>query len=113
MLAQIIFSVCMVLVLFIVTQLTKTFAKDFYAKISKFVPLIIGCLAIIAQLIFNIITGTADDFIARLDIYNAIKFGFFIASTEVYTYNGVYKLIKKGISILNKTEETLEKVEKA
>ena len=50
---QIIFSIISVVVLLVRTQLVKKFANEFYTKISKFIPIIIGVISIIAQGIFN------------------------------------------------------------
>ena len=113
MIAQIIFSIATIVVLFITTQLVKKFANGFYKKISKFIPLIIALAAIIAQAVFNFITIKSGTFWARIDIVNAVKFGMFIASSEVYTYEGIYKLIRSAIDFLHKTENAVKEVEEA
>ena len=37
----------------------------------------------------------------------------FIASSEVYTYEGIYKLIRSAIDFLHKTENAVKEVEEA
>lgn len=111
MATELIFDVILVVVLFVATQLVKKFANNFFTKISKFVPIIIGAIAIIATGIFGAIQGN----VGVLDIQNiknAVQFGLLIAASEVYTYEGFYKLIKQGIELLHKTEKVVEDVQK-
>lgn len=110
MLSQIIFSIATVVALFITVQLVKTFANKFFTKISKFVPIIVGLIAILAQAIFNLIVNSGETFIDKIDIVNAIKFGIMIASTEVYSYEGIYKLLKSFTNKVKKVEKEQEKI---
>lgn len=112
MTTELIFDVILVVVLFAATQLVKKFANDFFTKISKFVPVIIGAIAIVATGIFGAIHNTWTLFSID-NIKNAVQFGLLIAASEVYTYEGVYKLIKKGIELLHKTEKVVADVQKA
>ena len=71
---QIIFSIISEVVLLTTTQLVKKFANEFYTKISKFIPIIIGVISIIAQGIFNFASAGSIDgvevisFIDKIDL---------------------------------------------
>ena len=75
---------------------------------SKFVPLSVDVLAVIAQAIFNIITTKSVDltFFERLDFTKALQYGALIASAEVAGYEGIYKLIKSLIPIAKEIEKS-------
>lgn len=97
---QIIFSIISVVVLLSATQLVKKFANEFYTKISKFIPIIIGVISIIAQGVFNFASAGSINgvevisFIDKIDFEKAVQFGALIAASEVGTYEGFFKLVK-------------------
>jgi len=100
MTTQLLFFVIMLVVLFIATQLVKKFASGFFEKISKFVPLILAGIAILAQAVFNGITG-AGTFWQRVNLFDAVKTGVLIAMFDVYLYEGIYKAIRKLFKLDN------------
>lgn len=103
MTSQIIFSIISVVVLLVTTQLVKKFANGFYTKISKFIPIIIGAISIIAQGVFNFVSAGSINgaevlsFVERIDFEKAVQFGALIAASEIGTYEGFFKLIKSLI----------------
>lgn len=103
---EMIVLVCVAVVLFVTTQLVKTFAKDFFAKISKLVPVLEFVLATILSSIALLIAGEGFN-----GLYAAVKNGFIVASAEVYTYEGIYKLFEKLVDTVTKAKGAVEKVE--
>lgn len=94
--STIIFIVCTILVLFVSIQALKKFVPSFFEKFAAFVPLVVFLLAFVATIIFNIIAKGGPDFPM------AALLGYVIAATEVYTYEGVYKLFRKiGTDVKN------------
>ena len=104
MISEGIFIVATALVLMIAIQVIKKFAPNFFAKIAKFVPLSTFVIAFIASIVFNSIT------VRRPELGYAALFGYFIASAEVYTYEGIYKLICKAINFFRKTKDDIKEV---
>lgn len=102
--AEIIFIICTVIVLMLAIQLIKKFANGFFEKISKFVPLLTAVIAFIASLIFYRIK--AGEFL----FVQALIYGYFIASAEVYTYEGIYKLFVKLFNFFKKTEKDVQEI---
>lgn len=90
--STIIFIVCTILVLFIGIQALKKFVPSFFEKFAAFVPLVVFLLAFVATIIFNIIAKGGPD------LPMAALLGYAIAATEVYTYEGVYKLFRKVVA---------------
>lgn len=90
--STIIFIVCTILVLFVGIQALKKFVPSFFEKFAAFVPLVVFLLAFIATIIFNIIAKGGPD------LPMAALLGYAIAATEVYTYEGVYKLFRKVVA---------------
>ena len=101
MIAEILFMLITVAVLMIGISVIKKYANPFFNKIAKFIPLLTMGLAFVASLIFNKIK-TGDFLLPYATLY-----GYFIASTEVYTYEGVGKLIKKIINYFKKDKKEL------
>lgn len=114
--STIIFIVCTILVLFIGIQALKKLVPSFFEKFAAFVPLAVFLLAFVATIIFNTIAKGGPD------LPMAALLGYAIAATEVYTYEGVYKLFRKvvtdvksmfqSIKGLVKEKKAEEKVEK-
>lgn len=104
MIVECIFIITTVLVLMFGIQAIKKFAPTFFDKISKFVPLATFIIAFAASTIFNLIKTQ------RPELGYAALFGYFIASTEVYTYEGIYKLICKAINFFRKTKDDIKEV---
>lgn len=102
MIAEIIFIVATVLVLMFGIQAVKKFAPTFFEKISKFVPLATFIIAFAASTVFNLIKTQ------RPELGYAALFGYFIASAEVYTYEGIYKLICKAINFFKQTKANVK-----
>lgn len=100
--ANILFIVITAIVLIIAVQLIKRFAAGFFEKVSKFVPISMFVIAFGASIVFNLITTKTPEF-----GYAALT-GYFIASTGVYTYEGVYKLITKLIGFFRQTKEDVK-----
>ena len=71
---QIIFSIISVVVLLTTTQLVKKFANEFYTKISKFIPIIIGVISIIAQGVFNFASAGSIDGVEVISFIDKIDF---------------------------------------
>lgn len=114
--STIIFIVCTILVLFVGIQALKKFVPSFFEKFAAFVPLAVFLLAFVATIIFNTIAKGGPD------LPMAALLGYAIAATEVYTYEGVYKLFRKvvadfknmfqSVKGLVKEKKAEEKVEK-
>lgn len=102
MLSEIIFIVATVVVLMISVLLIKKFAPVFFEKISKFVPLLVAVIAFIASAIFYLIT------VKKVELIQSAIFAYFIASAEVYTYEGIYKLFTKAIRYFKQTKEDVK-----
>ena len=107
MIAEILFVIITIVVLMITISLIKKYANGFFNKIAKFIPLSIMLIAFIASLIFNKIK-TGDFLVPYAALY-----GYFIASTEVYTYEGICKLFRKIFDYFKKpkTESTTKENE--
>lgn len=103
MFAEIIFIIVSAAVLLTAVSLTKKFAPEFFAKIAKFVPLFIFMLGFIASAVFNKI------YVGRFEFPFAALYGYFVASAEVYTYEGIYKLFVKALSFFKKRNLILKR----
>lgn len=90
--STIIFIVCTILVLFVGIQALKKLVPSFFEKFAAFVSLAVFLLAFVATIIFNIIAKGGPD------LPMAALLGYAIAATEVYTYEGVYKLFRKVVA---------------
>lgn len=104
--ANILFIVITAIVFIIAVQLIKKFAPAFFEKVSKFVPLAMLVIAFGASIVFNLITVKQPEF-----GYAALT-GYFIASTGVYTYEGVYKLFKKIVAFFKQTKDDVKEAVK-
>ncbi len=104
--ANILFIVITAVVFIIAVQAVKKFAPAFFEKVSKFVPLAMFVIAFGASIVFNLITVKQPEF-----GYAALT-GYFIASTGVYTYEGVYKLFKKIVAFFKQTKDDVKEAVK-
>ena len=106
MLAEIIFIIVSAVVLLVAVSIIKKYAPDFFGKIAKFIPIFVFILGFIASAVFNkISTG-------HFVLLYAALYGYFVASTEVYTYEGIYKLILKIKDFFKKTKNDVESLKK-
>lgn len=92
--------------LMVAISLLKKYANSFFEKISKFVPILVFVIGFVASIVFNKITSGHFEF-----LYAAL-FGYFIASAEVYTYEGVVKLFFKFVAFIKKTKEDIKELKK-
>lgn len=106
MLSEIIFIAVTAIVLMIAVSLIKKYAKDFFEKISKFVPIFVFIIGFVASIVFNKIT------LGHFEFPYAAMFGYFIASAEVYTYEGIVKLFSKIISFFKQTKKNIKELKK-
>lgn len=106
MLSEVIFVAATAIVLMIAVSLVKKFAKGFFEKISKFVPIFVFIIGFVASIVFNKIT------LGHFEFPYAALFGYFIASTEVYTYEGIVKLFSKIIAFFKQTKENVKEIKK-
>lgn len=106
MLSEVIFIALTVIVLMVAISLIKRYANSFFEKISKFVPILVFVIGFVASIVFNKITSGHFEF-----LYAAL-FGYFIASAEVYTYEGIVKLFSKFVAFVKKTKEDVKELKK-
>ena len=95
MLAEIIFIIISAVVLLAAVSIIKKYAPDFFGKIAKFVPIFVFIIGFIASAIFN-----------------KVHAGYFVASAEVYTYEGICKLFLKIKDFFKKTKDDVESLKK-
>ena len=100
--ANVLFVVITAVFLIVAVQIVKKFATTFFEKVSKFVPLAMFVIAFGASIVFNLIT------VKQPDLGYAALYGYFIASTGVYTYEGVYKLFKKIVTFFKQTKDDVK-----
>lgn len=106
MLAEIIFIIVSAAVLLAAVSIIKKYAPDFFVKIAKFIPIFVFILGFIASAIFNKVHA------GHFELPYAALYGYFVASAEVYTYEGIYKLFLKIKDFFKKTKDDVESLKK-
>jgi len=106
MLAEIIFIIVSAAVLLAAVSIIKKYAPDFFRKIAKFVPIFVFIIGFIASAIFNKVHA------GHFELPYAALYGYFVASAEVYTYEGICKLFLKIKDFFKKTKNDVESLKK-